>query len=328
MLFWVYISFFFYILSFTSFAHITEDMENYIIDKPLSLTYEVTKEYPPVVKGKDIVSHLEPLLKEKIKNLQGKGVQPCLHVIVVAPDAASLRFLEKKKKACAEFGMIMQTTTFSEDISQEELLKKIRELNSNSKVHGIMLYLPLPSHLDAQVLLDSIDPHKDVDGLTTFNQGKLMEGKPFIIPATALSCLLLLRELNSSLEGKNVVILGRSNLVGKPLAHLLLGQNCTVTITHSKTKRTEELTQIADILISATGVSLLVKENWVKEGAIVLDVGISFPDGKTPTGDVNLESVKRKVVHITPVPEGIGPLTVFMTLVNLLKLASFKENKG
>ncbi|MBY0500505.1 MAG: bifunctional 5,10-methylenetetrahydrofolate dehydrogenase/5,10-methenyltetrahydrofolate cyclohydrolase [Alphaproteobacteria bacterium] len=323
MLFWACVSYFCFALSsFTCIAHIAEDVENYILDKPLLPTYGVMKEYPNVVKGKDVVSQLESQLKEKIKILQANGIQPFLHVIAVAPNAASLRFLEKKKKACAEFGMTMHTTLFLEDVSQEDLLKKIKELNSNSKVHGIMLYLPLPSHLDTQALLDSIDPGKDVDGLTTFNQGKLMEGKPFIVPSTALGCLLLLRELSSSLEGKNVLILGRSNLVGKPLAHLLLGQNCTVTIAHSKTKMSKELAQRADILVSATGVPLLVKESWIKEGAIILDVGISFPDGRTPTGDVDLESVERKAVHITPVPEGMGPLTVFMTLVNLVKTAS------
>lgn len=324
----IYISFFCDTLfSPTCFAYIAEDIESYILDKPLSATSSGMREYPTVVEGKDVVSLLEPLLKEKIKNIQEKGTQLCLHVIVVAPDAASLKFLEKKKKTCDEFGILLHTTIFSKDISQEELLKKIRDLNSNSKTHGIMLHLPLPSHVNTQALLDSLDPYKDVDGLTTFNQGKLIEGNPFIVPSTALGCLLLLRELSSSLEGKNVVILGRSNLVGKPLAHLLLGQNCTPTIAHSKTKKTEELTQKADILISATGVPLLVKEDWIKEGAIVLDVGISFPDGKTITGDVDFESVKQKVEHITPVPGGMGPLTVFMTLVNLVKIAAFKENK-
>ncbi|MBP6952683.1 MAG: bifunctional 5,10-methylenetetrahydrofolate dehydrogenase/5,10-methenyltetrahydrofolate cyclohydrolase [Alphaproteobacteria bacterium] len=322
----IHLFFYSVFLALPAFAHISADVENYLQNKPFETVYTPAKDYAKIVKGKELVALLEPLLKQKINQLKEKGIQPCLHVIVVSPDAASQRFLEKKKKACEEFGIIMDISILANNISQEDLLLKIATLNADQKVHGIMLHLPLPAYLKADVLLDSIAPQKDVDGLSFINQGKLVQGKPVMIPATALGCFFLLRELSPLLNGKQVVMMGRSNLVGKPLAFLLLAHHGTVTIVHSKTKNPEKISQDADILISATGIPSLVKENWVKKGALVLDVGISFPDGKTPTGDVDFKSVLKKVAHITPVPEGIGPLTVFMTMINLVKAASYCEN--
>ena len=283
----IHLFFYSVFLALPAFAHMSADVENYLQNKPFETVYTPAKDYAKIVKGKELVALLEPLLKQKINQLKEKGIQPCLHVIVVSPDAASQRFLEKKKKACEEFGIIMDISILANNISQEDLLLKIATLNADQKVHGIMLHLPLPAYLKADVLLDSIAPQKDVDGLSFINQGKLVQGKPVMIPATALGCFFLLRELSPLLNGKQVVMMGRSNLVGKPLAFLLLAHHGTVTIVHSKTKNPEKISQDADILISATGIPSLVKENWVKKGALVLDVGISFPDGKTSSGDLD-----------------------------------------
>ena len=215
----------------------------------------------------------------------------------------------------------MDLSTFEKypkDVSEEEILKKIKELNNDKNVSGILVQLPLPDQISKEKVINLIDPIKDVDGFSPINVGNLASGYNAIVPCTPLGCLLLLKKVEKNLSGKHAVIIGRSNLNGKPLAQLLLKENCTVTITHSKTKNLKEECLKADILIAAVGVANLVKKDWVKSGSVIIDVGIN-KQGDKIVGDVNFEEVKDKVKAITPVPGGVGPMTIACLLKNTLE---------
>ena len=227
-------------------------------------------------------------------------------------------YVKNKEKAAAEVGVNSEIIRYSSDIEESKILSKIDQLNFDNKVSGILVQLPLPSHIDKKKIINLIDPNKDVDGFNPINVGNLASGYDGIVPCTPLGCLKLIKSVEKNLSGKHVVIIGRSNLNGKPMAQLMLKENCSVTIAHSKTIDIKSECLRADILIAAAGVPALVKEDWVKEKTIIIDVGINKVNGKI-IGDVDFEKLKSKVRAITPVPGGVGPMTIACLLDNTLK---------
>jgi methylenetetrahydrofolate dehydrogenase (NADP+) / methenyltetrahydrofolate cyclohydrolase len=267
--------------------------------------------------GKELARTVREGLKEKIVELEKK---PHLAVILVGDDPMSHVYVGTKEKACKEVGIESTTHRLPSSASQEEVLSLVETLNQDEVVDGILLQLPLPSPMDKDVVLAAIDPKKDVDGLTPHNLGKLVQGEEGLIPCTPKGIMALLEKYSISLEGKHVVIINRSVLVGKPLAQLFLNKHATVTLCHSKTKNLEEHTKRADVLVSAIGKPGVVEEGMVKERAVVVDVGISKVDGVL-VGDVS-SSVSEKASYITPVPGGVGPMTVAMLLENMYLVAT------
>lgn len=263
-------------------------------------------------------------LAAKIKTRLGMKVhaigyfKPTLAVIHVGDNPASQTYVRNKVKACEEVGIKSKVIHFGEDTSEEVLKVIIDWLNNDSQVDGILVQMPLPKHLDENRIISMIDPSKDVDGLHPINVGALFTGQDGLVPCTPLGIMEILREAKVELEGKHAVVLGRSQLVGMPVAKLLMDKNCTVTVCHSKTKDIEKICREADILIAAVGVPKLVKKDWVKEGAVVIDVGINRVDGKL-VGDVDFDDVMGKAGVVTPVPKGVGAMTVAMLLQNTLK---------
>lgn len=256
-------------------------------------------------------------IKDKIANeVHHYLIKPCLAVIQIGDDEASNVYIRSKEKACTEVGIYFKHIKFGDTATEREIINKIIELNNDEYVNGIIIQLPLPEKFNEYKLLNLIHKDKDIDGLTDSNVGKLFKGKNNLVPCTPMGIIELLKEYEIPLEGKHAVIVGRSNLVGKPLAMLLLQENATVTICHSKTTKLEEITKTADILISAVGKKGLIKKSMIKENAVVIDVGISRVDGKL-YGDVE-EAVQEKASYITPVPGGVGPMTVAMLLKNVL----------
>lgn len=296
------------------------------------------------INGKAIAADIRQELKEEIRIMQENKVSPLpgLAVLLVGSRRDSQTYVNMKKKACAEVGIASFGYDYDESVTQDELLSKIAELNARSDIHGILVQLPLPAHLDEHLILDSVSPEKDVDGLHPKNVAKLalqgtrgskagfwksLSNIPFSVPCTPLGCLELLDRSGVEIEGKNAVVIGRSNLVGLPVSFLLLHRNASVTIVHSKTKNIEEEVSRGDIVIAAVGRANLVKSNWLKEGAVVIDVGINSVDlppdqvkeGKRPyklVGDVDFDDCVEKCSKITPVPGGVGPMTIAMLLRN------------
>lgn len=248
------------------------------------------------------------------------GLIPGLAVVLVGDDPASHVYVNSKKKACAEAGIASFETVFPASVSQAELLGEIARLNADPAVHGILVQLPLPDHIDEQSVINAIDPAKDVDGFHVVNAGKLAVGQEGLVPCTPLGCLLLLKNELGSLAGKHAVVLGRSNIVGKPMAQLLLKESCTVTICHSKTEFLVQETRRGDILVAAIGKPQFVKGHMVKPGATVIDVGINRVDGKL-VGDIDYAGASEIASAITPVPGGVGPMTIACLLRNTLQAA-------
>ena len=275
-----------------------------------------------IINGKECSKIIRQNLKERIKEID-KNLK--LVVIRVGNDEASKIYVNSKGKACTEVGIDFLEITFRDDVSEEVLIDKINELNNDEEVTGILVQLPLPNHINNNKILNIIDYKKDVDGLTTTNIGKLNNSEVSIIPCTAAGVIDLLKFSNTSLESKNVVIIGRSNLVGKPLISLLLKENASVSICHSKTKNLSEYTKNADIIICAVGHPNLINKDMVKENSIIIDVGINRLDDHI-CGDVNFDDVVNKVAKITPVPGGVGPMTVTNLLVNVVKCYEFQKN--
>ena len=242
---------------------------------------------------------------------------PGLTVILIGNFPPSEIYVRNKEKASNEVGINSNIIRYSDDVSEQEIFSKIQDLNKDGDVSGILVQLPLPKQINKEKIINLIDPSKDVDGFNPLNVGNLSSGHKGIIPCTPLGCLLLLKKIESNLSGKHAVIIGRSNLNGKPMAQLLLKENCTVTITHSKTNNLKEECLKADILIASAGVAKLVKKDWVKKGSIVIDVGIN-KEGEKIVGDVDFNEVKDKVKAITPVPGGVGPMTIACLLKNTL----------
>lgn len=278
-----------------------------------------------IIDGKIISASVKERVKAEVSALKEKGITVGLAVIIVGEDPASKVYVSNKKKACENLGIISEEYALPESTTNEELLALIEELNSKPSINGILCQLPLPSHLDEKLIINSIDPEKDVDAFHPFNVGKIMIGDFYFLPCTPAGVMEMLKYENIDVEGKNCVVIGRSNIVGKPMNMLLLHQNGTVTVCHSKTKNLKEVCRNADILVAAVGRPKFVTEDMVKKGAVVIDVGINRVDGKL-CGDVDFDNVKNKVSAITPVPGGVGPMTIAMLMQNTLTAAKKQNN--
>jgi len=277
-----------------------------------------------ILDGKKVAQEIQKELSSKVEELKGKGITPGLAVIRVGEDPSSLIYVRNKKRKAEEVGIHFEEHTLKENTSQDELIELIARLNSDSRIEGIVLQLPLPDHLDEKRILEKISPDKDVDGFHPLNMGRLLKGEPSFIPATPRGIVELLDRYKIPLEGKRAVVVGRSDIVGKPLAFLLLARNATVTICHSKTKDLSLITREGDILVAALGKPGFIKEKMVKEGSVIIDVGINRVGNKI-VGDVDFEKVKEKASYITPVPGGVGPMTIVMLLKNVLEAAESRE---
>jgi methylenetetrahydrofolate dehydrogenase (NADP+)/methenyltetrahydrofolate cyclohydrolase len=272
-----------------------------------------------IIDGKKEAALLREEIKKEILLLKEKTKKaPGLSVILIGDYAPSQIYVKNKEKNSKEVGINSDVIKYPKDITEQEVLNKIKELNNNPEVSGILVQLPLPKHINKEKIINAIHPKKDVDGFNPINVGNLASGYDAIIPCTPLGCLYLIKKIEKNLSGKHAVIIGRSNLNGKPMAQLLLRENCTVTIVHSKTKDLKAECQKADILVAAVGKANLVKSDWVKKDSIIIDVGINKVEEKI-VGDVDFESVKEKVKAITPVPGGVGPMTIACLLKNTLE---------
>ena len=272
-----------------------------------------------IIDGKKEAAILREEIKNEIAQLKKKTNKvPGLTVILIGEFAPSQIYVRNKEKNSKEVGINSNVIKYPSNVSEEEVLNKIEELNKDKNISGILVQLPLPDQINKEKVINAIDPLKDVDGFNPVNVGNLASGYKAIVPCTPLGCLLLIKKVEKNLSGKHAVIIGRSNLNGKPMAQLLLKENCTVTIVHSKTKNLQNECLKADILVAAVGVPNLVKKDWVKSDAVVIDVGINKVDNKI-IGDVNFEEIKDKVRAITPVPGGVGPMTIACLLSNTLE---------
>ncbi|MCA0970130.1 bifunctional methylenetetrahydrofolate dehydrogenase/methenyltetrahydrofolate cyclohydrolase FolD [Halobacillus litoralis] len=278
-----------------------------------------------VIYGNVLAEELREEMKQEVAELGTRNIHPKLVVVILGEDPASMSYVKGKQKASAKIGMESDLIELPESTTQEELLQLIHKLNEDNHVHGILVQLPVPDHIDDQAVIEAISPKKDVDGFHPINVGKMLTGQDTFYPCTPYGILVMLKRANIELEGANVVIVGRSNLVGKPVGQLLLNENATVTHCHSRTKDLRSHTKQADILIVAAGKADLLSGDDVKEGAVVIDVGVNRVDGKL-TGDVEFESAKQVASHITPVPKGVGPMTITMLLHNTIKAAKQIHN--
>ena len=272
-----------------------------------------------IIDGKKEPALLREEIRKEILEIKKKiNKSPGLSVILIGEFEPSQIYVKNKEKNSREVGISSEVIKYSKEVKQTEILEKIEELNNNTNVSGILVQLPLPPHISKEKIINAIDPSKDVDGFHPINVGNLSSGYKAIVPCTPLGCLLLIKKVEKNLTSKHAVIIGRSNLNGKPMAQLLLKENCTVSIVHSKTKDLKSECQKADILVTAVGVANLVKGDWVKKDSIVIDVGINKVGDKI-VGDVDFEQVKDKVKAITPVPGGVGPMTIACLLKNTLE---------
>ena len=273
-----------------------------------------------ILSGKEMSENLRKEIAERVERLKKQGVTPGLAVILVGNDPASEIYVRNKGNGCAETGMYSRTIQMPAETTQEQLEAAIEELNSDPAIHGILVQLPLPKHLDEQAALKKILPEKDVDGFHLINAGHMLTGTEGVVACTPRGALYMIKSTGLDLNGKEAVVIGRSNIVGKPMAMLLLRENCTVTICHSRTKNLAEHTRRADILVAAVGKAGFVTADMVKPGAVVIDVGINRVDGKVK-GDVDFDTVKDVAGWITPVPGGVGKMTITMLLANTVEAA-------
>lgn len=271
-----------------------------------------------LIDGKKISNDIKNELKVKVSKLKGQGKEITLAVVLVGSDPASKIYVKNKEKACEYVGINSKKYEFPENTSEEELLNLIKELNDNKKINGILVQLPLPSHINEDLLIKTISPLKDVDGFHPENVGKLSIGQKGFVSCTPAGIIQLLKRYKVEIEGKHCVVVGRSNIVGKPMAMLLLRENATLTICHSRTKDMKSITRQADILIAAIGKANFINKDYIKEGAVVIDVGINRDENNRLCGDVDFEDVKEHVRAITPVPGGVGPMTIAMLLYNCI----------
>jgi methylenetetrahydrofolate dehydrogenase (NADP+)/methenyltetrahydrofolate cyclohydrolase len=274
-----------------------------------------------IISGKDVAAEIKLKLEQEVKQLINKGITPGLTVVVVGEDPASQVYVRNKGKECEKLGMRSEIIRLPEATSEAELLSILEKLNRDEQVHGILVQLPLPKHISEEAILLAIDPSKDVDGFHPVNVGNMVIGGDSYLPCTPAGVIELIKRTGLDMSGKHAVIIGRSNIVGKPVSMLLLREHATVTICHSRTKNIEEITKQADILIAAVGRANLVKRDWVKPGAVVIDVGMNRLDTGKLAGDVDFEAVKEVAGYITPVPGGVGPMTITMLLQNTLQAA-------
>ena len=272
-----------------------------------------------ILDGKSLAASIRVDLKKKVDALVRRGVKPGLAVILAGDDPASKVYVRNKTRACEEVGVRSQQVDYPASVTQEELIGRIRKLNADPAVHGILVQLPLPKNIDSARVLEAVAPQKDVDGFHEANLGALLAGRPRVVPCTPAGVMRLLEHAGVALAGKHAVVIGRSNIVGKPVAMLLLQKDATVTICHSKTANLAEIARQGDVLIAAVGKAKLVTADMVKPGACVIDVGVNrLADGKL-AGDVDFESVKEVAGAITPVPGGVGPMTIAMLLENCVE---------
>ena len=277
--------------------------------------------------GKEVSARIKAELKTEVENLKKEGINPGLAVIIVGEDPASQVYVRNKERACEECGIYSEKYALPAETTQEELLKLIDELNNKSSISGILVQLPVPKHIDEKTIINAIAPNKDVDAFHPVNVGKIMVGNYDFVPCTPAGVMELIKESGIDVSGKECVIVGRSNIVGKPQAMLLLHQNGTVTICHSKTKNLAEKTKNADILIAAVGIPNFIKGDMIKEGAVVIDVGINRLENRKLCGDVEFESAEKVAGAITPVPGGVGPMTIAMLMKNTVKAAILNKSK-
>lgn len=266
-----------------------------------------------IINGKEVSTFLRNKLKEQIRE---EGLNPGLAVIIVGEDPASKIYVRNKHRACEEVGIYSEVYALTTETTEEELLKLISELNEKKEIHGILVQMPLPKHINSEKVINAISPLKDVDAFHPVNVGKIMGGSAVLLPCTPAGVMELLKYYNIDVAGKNCVVIGRSDIVGKPMAMLLLHANATVTICHSKTRNLADFCRNADVLVSAVGRTGFVTEDMVKEGAVVIDVGINRDAEGKVTGDVDFENVSKKASYITPVPGGVGPMTITMLMRN------------
>lgn len=274
-----------------------------------------------LIDGKQISKEIKDELKLEVSKLKSEGKQVCLAVVQVGADPASSVYVNNKKKACAYIGIESESYELEESTSEEELLKLIDTLNSKESVNGILVQLPLPKHIDEDKVIRAISPEKDVDGFHPVSVGRLWIGEKGFLSCTPAGIIQLLKRSDITLDGKECVVVGRSNIVGKPMAALLLRENATVTIAHSHTKNLKEITKRADILIAAVGKARFIDEDYVKDGAVVIDVGMHRDENGKLCGDVAFERVSKKASAITPVPGGVGPMTIAMLMNNCVETA-------
>ena len=267
-----------------------------------------------IMDGKSLQLEVIDNLKREVEELSSK---PRLVIIQVGHDGPSNKYIEQKKIVGSKIGIEIIHINYEEDVTEDVIISKIEELNDNPTVNGIMVQLPLPNHLDSERIIDKIDPLKDVDGLTTLNTGLLFDNKRCLVPCTALGVMDIIDKYNINLEGKHVVLVGRSTLIGKPLIACMLKRNATVTVTHSKTVNLGSITRQADVLVVGVGIPKFIKANMVKDGSIVIDVGTNYVNEKL-VGDVDFDEVKDKTSYITPVPNGVGRMTVSSLMKNVI----------
>ena len=278
-----------------------------------------------LINGKELAAQIRAELRNENEELKKKKIQAKLAVILVGNDNASKVYVKNKSKACEDVGIEYEEILLDESTTMDKLLKIIDELNERDDINGILLQSPIPKGLDIQKAFNRIKEEKDVDGFNPINAGKLSTGQDCFIPCTPLGIIKMLEKYNIEIAGKNAVVIGRSNIVGKPLAQCLLNKNATVTVCHSKTKNIKEITKQADILISAVGKLNMVTEDCIKDGAVVIDVGMNRNEEGKLVGDVDFENVSKKASYITPVPGGVGPMTIAMLMNNVIKACKIQK---
>ena len=281
-----------------------------------------------LIDGKVISAHIKQQVKAQVDELKAKGIEPCLAVIIVGDDFASRTYVNNKKRTCEEVGIKSLEFALPAETTQYELLELVEKLNADDSVNGILCQLPIPKHIDEKVILNAIRPEKDVDAFHPVNAGHIMIGDCVLKPCTPAGIMEMLKYEGVDVAGKNCVVIGRSNIVGKPMAMLLLAASGTVTVCHSRTQNLAEITKSADILVAAVGKAKFVTADMVKDGAVVIDVGMNRDEDGKRCGDVDFEAVKDKASHITPVPGGVGLMTVAMLMQNTVTAAEIQNIRG
>ncbi|MGJ9383292.1 bifunctional methylenetetrahydrofolate dehydrogenase/methenyltetrahydrofolate cyclohydrolase FolD [Salipaludibacillus sp. CF4.18] len=271
-----------------------------------------------IISGKELAAQKRLEMKKEVEVLKEKGMTPGLAVILVGEDPASQSYVKAKARACEETGIHSELDIVPTSISEKELLKKIEDLNKASHIHGILVQLPLPDHISEKKVVETISPDKDVDGFHPINIGRMMTGQDAFSPCTPAGIIEMVKSKSIEIEGKHVVVVGRSNIVGKPVGQLFLNENATVTYCHSRTKNMKEITTSADILVVAVGRENFINGDYIKKGAVVIDVGVNRNSAGKLVGDVEFDTAKEKASYLTPVPGGVGPMTITMLLHNTI----------
>ncbi|PFR89059.1 bifunctional methylenetetrahydrofolate dehydrogenase/methenyltetrahydrofolate cyclohydrolase FolD [Bacillus cereus] len=274
-----------------------------------------------IIKGNEVAEKKRAQLTEEVVKLKEQGIVPGLAVILVGEDPASRSYVKGKEKGCEQVGIYSELIELPETITEERLLAEIDRLNGDDRINGILVQLPLPKHIEEKAIIERISPEKDVDGFHPISVGRMMTGQDTFLPCTPHGIVELVKETNLDISGKHVVVIGRSNIVGKPVGQLFLNENATVTYCHSKTQNMKELTNLADILIVAVGRPKMVTADYIKEGAVVIDVGVNRLETGKLCGDVDFDNVLDVAGYITPVPKGVGPMTITMLLHNTVESA-------